>query len=152
VSIDFLKALVFEACDNYTETRYYRRVNIHRDVVSYALVMANNMHITEVAKCYKKDDDEFIHKFYNQFGETPSLGLREKRFSGEIRSTKLKNTIYAECRDNVTVYPKNEPKLDGIIRCLLKMSIRCKARELFEDIFELLYECELEDKERKLLM
>jgi hypothetical protein len=151
VSMDFFQQIIFDACDNYTETRFYRRINIHRDIVSYAMVMANNMHVQEVAKVYKKNDDEFIHKFYNQFGETPELEIRDKKFTGEIRSEFLKQTIYDEYRIVVNEYPNTEPKLDQLLRLLLKVAIKIKAKDIFDEIFDLLYELELEDKERKLL-
>jgi len=130
----FFKRLMQVMAKNYCESQTYRRIRIQRSVVSYCKVMANNLNIKGVVKIYRSQNDEFIRKFYHQYKKN------EVAFDDILPSQFKSNDVkWESC------------KLSNLIKCLLDVAVKSKDRELFEELFDLLYQAELEHKEKLLL-
>jgi len=154
-SKDFLREIIKEMAHNYVDVNYYRRIIIQRDVVSYCKVMSNNLNIGGIVKIYKRGD-EFMHKFYHQFKEN-CIDLQDEwdGWTAFTHGTVIGNQdlIYKNPlnKKRVSIYPQQNIKISQVINVALKMSIEMNEQDIFDDIFNLLYEAECEVKEAKLL-
>jgi len=122
------KHLIYDFAEEYCEEKYYRKIIVHRDIVSYAKTMANNLNISGVVRVYKKKTGDFLHKFTHQFQQ-----------------------IECDIFPDYNTLSKKEISISCLLKALMEIAIRGNMSSTFNDLFDLLYNLELENKEKKLL-
>lgn len=143
-----LTRLLIKPLTEFCKSTYGRRVIIHRPMVSVAKLMANNLNIIPVRKWTKYGDRTF-HEYRDSYIVFEPL---KKDIDMWPKFTKTFEEDARYRRLSESAKDKRMVKTSTLLKLLIDVAIAGDFKELFMDVFDLLYMKNFDTREKYLLI